>query len=190
MQTFVQKAFEEKATRLYNLSNGYRQNRELVKELKQQVKDDRRAVKSLKKEIKKDSPIPVKNVTRGTYIGMKESGVLKRDDKFVLLLLQNDWHVVTWAAKTAENIYVVQTFPIAAKNTAGLFSAMLKKFPPKSREWLLVKDLTIPTNCENILLTAETAEAAKGLYTHVTDSVKLPKAKALPNETKKYRKGR
>lgn len=173
----------DNAAELHKVSVAYSESAGTARALKERVK-------VLKKVVKKETKIEVKNVTRGTYNGCHTKGTLKRDGRFVLLLLNSAWHVVTWAAKTEQGGYVVQVLPEAAKESTGLFRDMLKRFPPTSRRWLLIDELTVPLNCENVVLTKNTASEMKGLYEKYEAAAPIPKSKGIPHNFKKYRKGR
>lgn len=154
---------------------------------REKMREYKGALRVAKKALKKQTPIEIKNVTRGTYIRMVDKADLKRDDRYVLMFFEDVWRMVTWVAKTTDDYYIVQVLPLQAHEKYTSVYAQLAAHPPTSREWYIVKDLSIPHNCENVVLSSETAESAMNLYMVYDPKKKTPRTKHVKN-LKKYRK--
>ena len=153
--------------------------------LKEELAATKERLTVLRKGIKKATPIEVKGVIRGKYAGHYRAGDLKRDQRFVLLLFRGTWRLATWAAKTKDGKYVVQTLPAAAMESSDSYTKQLAKYPPRSREWYVIDSLEAPPNCLNIIITAANAKITKNLYSEYDKTKSLPEVKNWRDNTTK-----
>lgn len=145
--------------------------------LKEELARIKTQLPNLKTSLKKSTPIEIRGVTRGRYSGHYWAGDLKRDQRFVLLLFRGTWRLVTWASKTKDGKYVVQTLPAVTMGSSDGYTKLLSKYPPKTREWYIIDSLVIPANCHNVVITAENARVTKNLYEEYDKARSLPEVK-------------
>lgn len=104
------------------------------------------------------TPVPREPV-RGRFVGLLQTAELMRDvsdsdhaSDHILMTSGDLWEVVTWHAKTADALTVVQTLPPEARYETDGLRKLLIRYPPKVRQWYLVRNLEVPTDCATVAL--------------------------------------